>query len=284
MWKKILLARIWKRIYIERLCEPILYNVVSLFIFIFGNFVKKIEYDLIPRCPYAFGVNLAFVEATKQRIKKILIIEFGVASGAGLFNLSHIASKLSKIYNIDYEFIGFDTGLGMPHPLDYKDHPEKYRAGDFPPLNLPKNKLPKKTKIIYGEIKDTVNIIKNYHVEGVKIGFVAIDVDYYSSTIQCLESLTYDQSFYLSTTVLYFDDVYDIDHNEICGELLAINEFNQKYKARKICEMTQLKNIRIFKNATWLNQMYFLHVLDSSYRDPKNWQNNKSVILTNPYL
>jgi len=284
MWKKILLARIWKRIYIERLCEPILYNVVSLFIFIFGNFVKKIEYDLIPRCPYAFGVNLAFVEATKQRIKKILIIEFGVASGAGLFNLAYIAKKLSKIYNIDYEVIGFDTGLGMPPPVDYKDHPEKYRAGDYPPLNLPENKLPKKTKIHYGEIKETVNLIKSYHEQGVKIGFVSVDLDYYSSTTSCLKSLTFDQSFYLSSTVLYFDDVYVIDHNEFCGELLAINEFNQTNKFRKICKMTQLKDWRIFKNAVWLDQMYFLHVLDSSYRDPKKWQNSKPAILTNPYL
>jgi hypothetical protein len=284
MWKKILLARIWKRIYIERLCEPILYNIISLFIFVFGNFVKKIEYDLVPRCPYAFGVNLAFAEATKQNTKKILIIEFGVASGAGLFNLAYIAKRLSKIYNIDYEVIGFDTGLGMPPPVDYKDHPEKYRAGDFPPLNLPENKLPKKTEIYYGEIKETVNLIKSYHEQGVKIGFISVDVDYYSSTASCLASLTFDQSFYLSSTVLYFDDVYNIDHNEFCGELLAINEFNQTNKFRKICKMTQLKDWRIFKNAVWLDQMYFLHVLDSSYRDPKNWQNSKPVVLTNPYL
>ena len=284
MWKKIFLFRIWKRIYIERLNEPILYNIISLFIFIFGNFVKKIEYDLVPRCPYAFGVNLAFAEATKQNTKKILIIEFGVASGAGLFNLAYIAKKLSKIYNIDYEVIGFDTGLGMPPPVDYKDHPEKYRAGDFPPLNLPKNKLPKKTKIYYGEIKETVNLIKSYHEQGIKIGFVSVDVDYYSSTTSCLKSLTFDQSFYLSSTVLYFDDVYNIDHNEFCGELLAINEFNQTNKFRKICKMTQLKDWRIFKNAVWLDQMYFLHVLDSSYRDPKKWQNSKTTILTNPYL
>ena len=284
MWNKILLARIWKRIYIERLCEPILYNVVSLFIFIFGNFVKKIEYDLVPRCPYAFGVNLAFAEATKQNTKKILIIEFGVASGAGLFNLAYIAKRLSKIYNIDYEVIGFDTGLGMPTPVDYKDHPEKYRAGDFPPLNLPENELPKKTKIHYGKIKETVNLIKCYHEQGVKIGFVSVDVDYYSSTASCLKSLIFDESFYLSSAVLYFDDVYNIDHNEFCGELLAINEFNQTNRFRKICKMTQLKDWRIFKKAVWLDQMYFLHVLDSSYRDPKNWQNSKTAIIVNPYL
>jgi hypothetical protein len=284
MWKKLFLARIWKRIYIERLCEPILYNIISLFIFVFGNFIKKIEYDLVPRCPYAFGVNLSFAEATKQGIKKILLIEFGVASGAGLFNLAYIAKKLSKYYNIDYEVIGFDTGLGMPPPVDYKDHPEKYKAGDFPPLNLSENTLPKKTKIYYGEIKETVNLIQNYHEQGAKIAFVSVDVDYYSSTVSCLKSLTFDQSFYLSSTILYFDDVYNIDHNEFCGELLAINEFNQKNNFRKICKMTQLKDWRIFKNAVWLDQMYFLHVLDSSYRDPKNWQNSKPVVLTNPYL
>ena len=284
MWKKIFLIRIWKRIYIERLGEPIIYNIVSLFYLLFGSFLKKIEYDLVPRHPYAFGVNLAFQNAAQEKLKKILIIEFGVASGGGLFNLAYIASKLSKIYNIDYEVIGFDTGKGMPPPVDYKDHPEKYRAGDFPPLDLIRKKLPKKTKIYYGEIEETVNLIKNYNEKDVKIGFVAVDVDYYTSTVSCLKSLRFEESMYLSSTVLYFDDIYNIDHNEFCGELLAINEFNQTNNFRKICKMTQLKDWRIFKNAVWLDQMYFLHVLDSSYRDPKNWKDIKPVILTNPYL
>lgn len=284
MWKKFLLTRIWKRVYIERLGEPIIYNIVSLFYLLFGSFVKKIEYDLVPRHPYAFGVNSAFQNAALEKIEKIVIIEFGVASGGGLFNLAYIAGKLSKIYNIDYEVIGFDTGKGMPSPVDYKDHPEKYRAGDFPPLSLSEKKLPHKTKIYYGEIDETVNLIKSYNKKGVKIGFVAVDVDYYTSTVSCLKSLLFEQSMYLSSTVLYFDDIYNIDHNEFCGELLAINEFNQTNNLRKICKMTQLKDWRIFKNAVWLDQMYFLHVLDSSYRDPEKWKNSKKAILTNPYL
>ena len=68
MWKKIFLSRIWKRIYIERLGEPIIYNVVSLFYLLFGSFVKKIEYDLVPRSPYAFGVNLAFQNAVQEKL------------------------------------------------------------------------------------------------------------------------------------------------------------------------------------------------------------------------
>ena len=286
MLKKFLSLRIWNRIYLERLGEPFIYNIVSLFYLFFGNFIKKIKYDLVPRQPYAFGLNEAFrkVKLQKLNIKKILILEFGVASGAGLFNLQFIANRLSKIYNLDYEVIGFDTGKGMPPPIDYKDHPEKYNENDFPPLNLSQKNLPRKTKIFYGDIKDNVHLIKNELGESNVIGFISIDVDYYSSTISCLESLKFESSSYLPSTIMYFDDINNPDHNEFCGQLLAINEFNKANQNRKISKMTQLRNWRYFKNALWLDQMYFLHVLDHKFRDPKNIENNKPRILNNPYL
>jgi len=284
MLKKLLLLRIWKRIYLERLGEPLVYNLVSLFCLFFGNFIEKIRYDLVPRQPYAFGLNEAFRRVKKGKIRKILILEFGVASGAGLFNLHFIANRLSKIYNLDYEVIGFDTGKGMPPPTDYKDHPEKYNENDFPPLNLSQNNLPKKTKIFYGDIKDTVHLIKNELGENNAIGFISIDVDYYSSTISCLESLKFESSSYLPSTIMYFDDVNNPDHNEFCGQLLAIRDFNKANQNRKISKMTQLRNWRYFKNALWLDQMYFLHVLDHEFRDPKKIASNEPRILDNPYL
>jgi hypothetical protein len=284
MWKKLFLLKIWKRIYIERVGEPIIYNLVSIFFFIFGNLVKRIDYDLVPRQPYAFGLNEAFKSAAKKNYKKILVIEFGVASGTGLFNLAFLASQLSNIYRVDYEVIGFDTGKGMPPPLDFRDHPEKYRTGDFPPLTLTDTKLPLKTKIYYGEIKETVNLLKNDLVGNVKIGFVSVDVDYYSSTKACLKIFNFEQSFYLPSVVVYFDDVNNTDHNEFCGELLAINEFNEANKHRKITKMTQLRNYRIFKNAIWLDQMYFMHALDSDYRDTKNFKKEKIQIINNFFL
>ena len=115
--------------------EPIIYNIVSIFILIFGNFTKKIDYDLIPRQPYAFGLNEAFKGALKVGAKEIIIIEFGVAAGAGLFNLAYIASKLSKIYGVDYQIVGFDTGKGMPDAIDYRDHPENIEKEIFPLLS-----------------------------------------------------------------------------------------------------------------------------------------------------
>jgi hypothetical protein len=116
MWKKLFLVKRWTRIYRERVGEPIIYNLVSIFFFIFGNLVKRIDYDLVPRQPYAFGLNEAFKSAAKKNYKKILVIEFGVASGTGLFNLAFLASQLSNIYRVDYEIArtySFGGGQGF---------------------------------------------------------------------------------------------------------------------------------------------------------------------------
>jgi hypothetical protein len=284
MYKKLFNLRILKRIYLERLGEPLLYNLVSLWILFFGNIKKKIEYDLIPRQPYAFGLNQAFKAASNLGLNKIIVIEFGVAQGAGLFNLADICSRLSVIYKLDYKVVGFDTGYGMPSPIDYRDHPEKYRKGDFPPERLTKNILPIKTDLIYGPIKETLQeFVQNLKADD-KITFISIDVDYYSSTIDCFEIFNAKGENFLPSTILYFDDVNNIDNNKYMGELLAITEYNQRKEKKKICKMTQLKNWRIFKNAMWIDQMYFLHVLDADYRDPKNYENKEQQILENPYI
>ena len=284
LFLKLLKPRIWKRIYKERLGEPFIYNLISIFIYIFGDFIKKINYDLVPRHPYAFGINEAFKIAKEENINKIILIEFGVAAGAGLFNMSYIASKLSKIYCIDYEIIGFDSGEGMPEPIDYKDHPEKYPKGGFPSLLLKESDLPKKCKIIFGSIQDTLKkFIRDLEKKESKIGFVSVDVDYYTSTKECLNIFLIDKDSYLSKVVTYFDDIYMVDHNIYCGELLAIEEFNDKDSMRKICKMNQLRNTRIFKNSIYLDQMFFCHILDHKRRDPSIWVNEKKAILSNPY-
>ena len=66
-------------------------------------------------------------------IKKISIIEFRVAAGNVLFKMHYIAVKVNKDTGVEFQILGFDTGAGMPPPVDYKDHPEKYFTGDYPP-------------------------------------------------------------------------------------------------------------------------------------------------------
>uniref|UniRef100_UPI00404793A2 hypothetical protein n=1 Tax=Algoriphagus sp. TaxID=1872435 RepID=UPI00404793A2 len=116
----------------------------------------------------------------------------------------------------------------MPPPVDYRDHPEKYFTGDFPPIDNQKlvNSLPVNAKLILGNISDSIKDFDKHL--NCPIGFVSIDVDYYTSTIDCLKLFNFPPDNYLPYGFTYFDDVYNIDHNEFCGELLALNEFNLK--------------------------------------------------------
>lgn len=266
LFKKLLKLYILKRIYKERLGEPFVYNIISLFVLFFGNYRLKIKYDLIPREGYAYGILAAADLAKSNNINKISIIEFGVASGKGLLNMCYISEKVTKLTGVEFEIFGFDTGKGMPPPLDYRDHPEKYFTGDFPPINQEKliNSLPKNAKLILGDLSDTILEIKNHITH--PIGFVSVDVDYYTSTVDCLKIFEKDISLYLPFVYTYFDDIYNIDHNDYCGELLAISEFNGRNTLRKISKATMLTQTRIFRRSPWTHQIYLAHIFDHENR------------------
>ena len=48
--------------------------------------------------------------ALKLNLKKISIIEFGVAGGNGLLTIEKYCKKISKKYGIQFEIYGFDFG------------------------------------------------------------------------------------------------------------------------------------------------------------------------------
>lgn len=275
-----------KILYFERLCEPVALNIISLFVYVFGDYSTKIDYDFdLLRPEYCFGVKDAFETAKKERAEKILLFEFGVASGRGFFKICEIANTLSKKYGIDYQVIGFDTGEGLPKIKDYRDHPEKYRIGDYPSMGLKKATLPKKSKIYFGEIKDTIkDFAKESEFNKGKIGFISIDVDLYTSTVDTLDIFKLEASKYLSKVTLHLDDMRDTDHNEYCGELLAIREFNDLNLPRKICKMNQLRTKRVFKNASYLGRMYYVHIFDNKARQVSSWKNEEKIIFSNPYI
>jgi hypothetical protein len=290
MLRKLLEPRIWRRIYRERLGEPLIYNVASAFVALFGNIVKKIDYDLVARQPYAFGLQEAFRFAADERqrlgVSRLVFIEFGVASGAGLLNICRIAAALSRHYDIDYRVVGFDTGEGMPPPVDYRDHPEKYLDGDFAPHDTAalQRSLPANAQIIYGPIRDTVGQLHTVLEPGDVIGFISIDVDYWSSTKDCMKLFDSLALSFLPRTPVYFDDVNNVDHNPFAGELLAIDEFNVDHTNSKISKMNQLRNWRIFKNALWLDQLYWYFKFDHPYFTRDYHAQRGRTKLSNPYL
>ena len=286
MWMKLFEPRIWRRIYVERMGEPLIYNVAALFHFAFGSVSKRVEYDCIPRQPYAYGILLAANHAKAHGLNRVTLVEFGVATGAGLLNICWIAAQVTRETGVDFDIVGFDSGEGMPPPIDYRDHPEKYFTGDFPMVSRQAliAALPPNARILFGPIGATLETAKASLQS--PIGFVSVDVDYYSSTKACLGIFNWDPSCYLPSVPVYFDDVQDPDDNEYCGELLAIKEFNSETGHRKITPVNFLSRLRVFKHAVWHEQMYYAHILDHEHRSVMFNRKRRGavVVLSNPQL
>lgn len=283
LYDKLLLRRVWKRLYFERLGEPLVYQVASLGALLFGTYEQKIKYDLVPRQPYACGLDIACRIARQEGVTSLIAIEFGVAAGGGLLNLACIAKRLERVTGISFRVVGFDTGTGMPPASDYRDHPEMYREGDFPQPASLVERLPPNAELRLGRVEDQVETFVRTLPPESRIGFIAMDLDYYSSTKAALAVLLGEAQRYLSRVPMYFDDVLDIGHNPFCGELLAISEFNAEHRMRKIAKWDQLKHRRVFRRAPWIDQMYCAYILDHPYRSP-SMKRSKRRVLDNPYL
>src|SRR4030095_1682615 len=98
----------------------------------------------------------------------------------------------------------------------------------------------KHATLILGDVKETIQgFFGSYSPP--PIGFIAFDMDYYSSTVSALQMLrTADVDRFLPRTLCYLDDIVGPDeacHSEYSGELLAISEFNSVTKDRKIAKI-----------------------------------------------
>ena len=108
MLKKLRHKYIWDRIFLERLSEPLHLNFLSLFIKLFGNYEKQIEWDLVLKQQHSYGILKAAKLAKKLKMDSISVIEFGVANGTGIINIQQICSKITKLLDIKFDIYGFD--------------------------------------------------------------------------------------------------------------------------------------------------------------------------------
>ena len=124
--------------------------------------------------------------------------------------------------------------------------------------------LPPNCRLILGPVDETVpEFVGGALTPSAPLGFVAFDLDYYSSTKQALVLLADpDPAKYLFTPTLYFDDIVLPYYCDWAGELLAISEFNSEQPMRKIQQYRFLRSRRIFKNARWIDQIFILHLFD----------------------
>ncbi len=278
LWKRAIQPGKLRKILVERLTEPLHVNIASLLVAVLGGTRTKINFDLVIRHQYAYPILRAADFAKEWGYRRLTLIEFGVAHGAGLLNICEIARKVTAATGVEFDIYGFDTGAGMPEPVDYRDLPECYQAGDFPMDQAAlQARLPANCKLILGAIAQTVPAFLKTLDASAPIGFASIDVDYYSSAVGALEIFAGSPDKYMPLVPLYFDDIGDETVNPWVGEAAAIHEFNAREPFRKIAPYNMLRERRICKNAKWIEHMYALHVHDHLIRTPRARQRPQRV-------
>lgn len=244
----------------------------------FGSLEFRSRYDFIDKPQYAWGLLSGAKIAKSLGISKIIAIEFGVASGEGLKELISISKSIKKEYSIEVEIYGFDSGKGLPKPIDYRDIPYLWNEGEFESNkknieNLIKNS--QNTEVFFGNVKDTILKFKKKLNSNSPIGFISFDLDFYSSTKDAFNIFEFDDEYFLPRVPLYFDDICSSEHgyfNDHTGELLAIKEFNSssdnsKHLHKKICPIHGFALRRVLRSA-WIGGAYCFHnFLHSKYND-----------------
>lgn len=195
--------------------------------------------------------------ALKLKLKKISIIELGVAGGNGLLTIEKYCRKLSKKYQIEYEIYGFDFGdaAGLNYTENPKDLPYFIGEGQF---KMDYEKLKKKltkSKLILGDIKDTVKEFSEKY-QPAPIAAIFFDLDYYTSTINAFEIFKYSDNFLLPRIICYFDDLQP-HVNNFSGEIAAINEFNKNNEKMKIAK--DYGTTLNYFYGPWEEEVYILH-------------------------
>ena len=200
--------------------------------------------------------------ARALRIPRIAAIEFGVAGGNGLLAMERAAAAATALSGTEVEIFGFDTGSGMPAPADPRDAPFLIEPSYFDMDEAALRARLSTAELVLGPVAETV---PGWAAGGhAPIGFIAFDLDYYSSTAQALRLLEGDPELMLPRVPCYFDDVFGYGWTEFMGVHAAIDEFNARNERRKIARILGLRfelPPAEFQHP-WHEKMYVAHAFD----------------------
>jgi len=211
---------------------------------------------------YTWAVLHSAHLAKSLGLRRISVAEFGVAGGNGLLALERAADLAEEKIGIGVDVYGFDTGQGLPSPLDHRDLPNLFSESAYcMDVNALKKRLTR-AKLVLGLIEETVP--KFLASKPAPIGFMSIDVDYYSSTLDVFKILNDGNGALMPRIHCYFDDTMGFTYSEYTGERLAIAEFNKTHEMRKISPIFGLKYFlqEPYSNQTWCDQMFIAHIFD----------------------
>ena len=249
--------------------EPPLRDVIWALLMVLPAPIRwKALWGATQMAQYLVGVLAAADQASREGVEAISVIEFGVASGAGLRLLEKHAEAVERATGVRIAVYGFDTGSGLPAPIgDYRDHPDAWQPGEFQmDYSSLAAKLTNRTRLVLGNVRTTV---PQFVAEGEapRIGFISFDLDFYSSTREALKVLSLPGKRTLSRVFLYFDDINNYWSHSYAGERLAIREFNEANEAIKIDRWFGVNLWRPFlEQQPRLRQMYIAHDLEAISR------------------
>ena len=227
------------------------------------SYRDRLRICAVERPHYGHCIYEAAQLATRLNYSKMSVVEFGCGGGNGLLNAEMHITEIERIFPVEIELYGFDTGAGLPQAQDYRDFPHYFRPGlyDMNPGVL-KQKL-KRAKLVLGDVKDTCRTFFSEY-DPPPIGCVFHDLDFYSSTRDALTLFEADPAHFLPRIFMYFDDI--IGNNtwlvsEFAGELLAIDEFNRKHSLKKIAANRSIP-LAYPDQLPWPHQIYIYHDFD----------------------
>ncbi len=214
------------------------------------------------RSNYAWGMVQSAFLASSLRLDRISVIEFGVAGGNGLIAMEHMAAWLEKHFGIRIDVYGFDGGQGLPRPVDWRDLPNLWPEGGYPMDEQVLRSRLQRAKLVVGMVDETVDGF--LATDPAPIGFIAFDLDQYTSTTHAFKVLEADPRVLMPRIHCYFDDIlgYTCGHHN--GERLAITEFNETHPDRPISQIYGLRFSlpRKLREATWTEKMFMTHVVE----------------------
>lgn len=229
-----------------------------------GSYELRLDYDVFNRPHYAFCLYHAARQAHLLGHKTFSVAEFGVAGGAGLLELERLVEEVEALFPVKIEIYGFDTGEGLPAPVDYRDLPYIWKEGFYKMDQAALKARLQRSKLVLGDVKDTVPGFFEEH-GAAPLGAVFLDLDFWSSTADAMRIFDTDPNNILPRTYCYCDDVISSDKggvlNEYVGQLAAIREYNEALANRKMSKVAGFLSTRI-RPAAWNEQIYVHHDFD----------------------
>jgi hypothetical protein len=246
----------------------------------FSSDIRTIAlWDAAERPHYLLGVLRAADQALESGVKEISVAEFGVAGGAGLLCLQKYAKQVQQATGVQIRTLGFDTGKGLPKGTgDYRDHPEIWTPGDFPmEWDKLRPQLAPTTELVLGDVGETLADYVTHKLKA-PVGFISIDVDFFSSTRDAFKILSLPDRKTLIRTIIYLDDAETMLYHRFAGELLAVEHFNEINAGVKIDRWRGVRSRRPFPEEMWLDRMYVAYDLEAIDRIGYNQKREKLVL------